>query len=446
MSKTSHTAKQLSAVYAKRLSILKEIDGWFIMFGTLLGYARGGALIDGDDDVDFAVPQEHFDHVLAAARRQVSEACILTVGRSLINLQSASGHCDFYFFSHEGGDAPLVFPCHWQWPHGSERGRDLHVPAAMVHPIDTARAIKPAVRVRARGYVHAIVPRAHVPARPEALAEYLYGSGWGTPLAKGVQYVCYVHENRPRIAHPASYWDLYYVDRFHDKKEPHSEPSSFAHVVADRVWDYYAELGVEDTTHFQHPIRVIDVGCGDGRDLAAFLGKRWRRDCVGVDASQVARDLVRERFPSVDTHASLRDVPAREGGGLTVVYMRFFTHTLTTRERDELLAQAKRLIEGDCQAPGILAIESRRAQAPASDADADAVVAGVQGVPVLEGDRAGMHEYERGHFRRFETRGDLCRAVERAGFAVSSSCEGRGYSVNPATGEDPSLVRVIACL
>lgn len=39
------------------------IDNWFIMYGTLIGVAREGSCIDGDDDVDICIDREHWDDI-----------------------------------------------------------------------------------------------------------------------------------------------------------------------------------------------------------------------------------------------------------------------------------------------------------------------------------------------------------------------------------------------
>lgn len=48
----------------------KGIDDWFIMYGTLIGVAREGSCIDGDDDIDICINQDKWDDVYDVLKKK----------------------------------------------------------------------------------------------------------------------------------------------------------------------------------------------------------------------------------------------------------------------------------------------------------------------------------------------------------------------------------------
>ncbi len=142
----------------------------------------------------------------------------------------------------------------------------------------------------------------------------------------------------------ASYWETYYATH---ASEGLRLPSQFATFVA-------GELG--------RPHRIIELGCGNGRD-ALFLS-RYGHDVVGVDASRSAIDGCRRTAELTGERAtfvmSTIDAPGladlvRGEHGPRLVYARFFLHAITEDEERTLLALAAAITE-----PGdLLAVEYR---------------------------------------------------------------------------------------
>lgn len=141
----------------------------------------------------------------------------------------------------------------------------------------------------------------------------------------------------------SEYWDEYYAARASDGRRL---PSQFATFVA-------GELG--------RPHRIIELGCGDGRDAMFFA--TYGHDVVGVDGSKTAIAACRtlaEKLGLTATFVHARiDAPGLaervRGEGPRLVYARFFLHAITEAEEEALLDLASELT-----GPGdLLAVEYR---------------------------------------------------------------------------------------
>ncbi|ACQ79461.1 Methyltransferase type 12 [Beutenbergia cavernae DSM 12333] len=142
----------------------------------------------------------------------------------------------------------------------------------------------------------------------------------------------------------AEYWDTYYA-RSGSSGLP--VPSQFAVFVA-------GELG--------GPHRVVDVGCGNGRDSLFFL--LHGHQVVGIDASQVAIERCRDRADQLAlggdfVRASILEPRFAEllpdGDLPTAVYARFFLHAITDEEEAAFLSSIR-----DFTRPGdVVALEYR---------------------------------------------------------------------------------------
>jgi SAM-dependent methyltransferase len=141
----------------------------------------------------------------------------------------------------------------------------------------------------------------------------------------------------------AAYWDEYYQAR---ASRVRRLPSQFATFVAGEL---------------DRPHRVIELGCGDGRDSMFFAS--YGHQVIGVDASPVAVEACRELAAALGEDATFvvsridaPDLPDRiRGIGPTAVYARFFLHAITEEEEAVLLDLAAAITE-----PGdLLAVEYR---------------------------------------------------------------------------------------
>lgn len=155
------------------------------------------------------------------------------------------------------------------------------------------------------------------------------------------------HEEDPQDASAAaraSYWESYYAT--HASAGPRL-PSQFAAFVAGEL---------------HRPHRVIELGCGNGRDALFFA--RFGHDVVGVDASNSAIEGCRRAAEAVGEQVTFTestiDAPGlaervRGGHGPRLVYARFFLHAITEDEERSLLALAAAIAD-----PGdLFAVEYR---------------------------------------------------------------------------------------
>ena len=142
----------------------------------------------------------------------------------------------------------------------------------------------------------------------------------------------------------ATYWEQYYSARSTPARRL---PSQFATFVAGEL---------------DRPHRVVELGCGDGRDALFFAS--YGHDVVGVDASQAAIEVCTRAAAALDETATFvvaridqPDLAARVKGtsGPRVVYARFFLHAITEPEEESLLDLASAIAE----AGDLLAVEYR---------------------------------------------------------------------------------------
>lgn len=168
------------------------------------------------------------------------------------------------------------------------------------------------------------------------------------------------------------FWTTYYKDN----KE--TEPSTFAQYVLPLVKG-----------------TLVDIGCGDGRDLYYFIKNEV--SAHGVDASNEDVSIIRQNIMTY-----IKQNPSPDN-----VYARFFWHAI---EREEQLA-----ILDWCQ--GTIFIEARTKK----DKPKNVI---------------GKHK------RNLVDTEKLKKDLEERGYEIEKFVERDGLS--PYKGEDPHLVRVIA--
>lgn len=204
------------------------------------------------------------------------------------------------------------------------------------------------------------------------------------------------------------HWDGYYSGQ-----ENLPDPSSF-------------ELFVDATTPIRESDRVLDYGCGNGRDTFYFGAKCAT---VGLDVSDGAIDLCRsflsERPESKADFALLtRDTLEKTLSRFvpTVVYSRFVLHAMTADQETSLLDT---LAQG--MPPGShLYIECRTVNDPMFD----------KGIKLSETERVY------GHYRRFIEPARLQSDLTARGFAITYASESRGVASLGA--DDPAVLRIMA--
>lgn len=187
------------------------------------------------------------------------------------------------------------------------------------------------------------------------------------------------------------YWNEYYAASAATQRPL---PSQFAAFVAGELTG---------------PTRVIELGCGNGRDSLFFAS--YGHDVTGVDGSEsaVAAASATAEANGIDASflvSSIDDpaLPERLGAsghtGPLAVYARFFVHAITDREEEDFLSLAAALTS-----PGdLLAVEYRTVR--------DQTGAKVTGT----------------HYRRFVAPATFQARALGQGFEVSYATEGFGFA------------------
>lgn len=194
--------------------------------------------------------------------------------------------------------------------------------------------------------------------------------------------------------------------------------------------DYYrkSDVPIEPSTfaqkvnrHLAANSRVLEVGCGNGRDSAFFYSKGHR--VVALDASKAAVDLASMAHETTDIdfrHGHLPAVAPKLEGGFDAVYCRFVLHAMPNPEEEELLTSAYELLARN----GHLFVECRSINDPLSRL----------------GEVLSPTERIHGHYRRFIIKDELLERMRNKGFEIVSAQESNGLAKHGD--EDPVVIRV----
>lgn len=202
------------------------------------------------------------------------------------------------------------------------------------------------------------------------------------------------------------YWESYYK-----KHVAPEDPSLFAQHVAEEY------VGEGD--------KLIELGCGNGRD-AEFLGSQGV-EVTAVDqaASQVEELAANSKHPNVQYQAADFTSLDEQEGEYDAVYSRFTLHSVTSEEQHRVLEWAQRALK----IGGYLCIEVRGQKNR---------LFGL-GEPVEGQSDAFVYE---DHYRRFLDREVLDQEIGKLGLKIVSSTEERGYA--PFGDTDDYFIRHIS--
>ncbi len=199
-------------------------------------------------------------------------------------------------------------------------------------------------------------------------------------------------------------------NKFYKKKKAISEPSNFALFI-------YKFLKNKKS-------QIVDVGCGNGRDLIFF--KKKKINFFGIDLSKNATLLTQKKLRSKiyknrifnDDFVNF-DYKKKIRSNFSI-YSRFTWHTITKKNEIIFLKKISKLKNLQ-----YLFIETR------SDKDE---LCGV-------GKKISKNEYITDHYRRFINKDKLLKMLKK-NFRIIYSKEAKGFSKFKK--EDPCLIRVIA--
>ena len=201
----------------------------------------------------------------------------------------------------------------------------------------------------------------------------------------------------------SAYWDDYY----HGVTGV-SSPSPFALFVAEKLPPQQ---------------KILEVGCGNGRD-ATFFGRQGHR-VTAVDKSAAAVELCQKlhgESAATFLAGTLKLYSEEWAGQFDFVYSRFVLHAMTEAEEVEMLQAAHRALGPD----GQIMVECRSINDPLA----------------REGEVISPTERIAGHYRRFIIRDELRNRLVSAGFEVTYETESNGLAL--FKDEDPVVIRFVA--
>ena len=201
-----------------------------------------------------------------------------------------------------------------------------------------------------------------------------------------------------------NYWNKFYI-----KKLALNQPSNFAKFVVRYIKQYKS--------------KIIDIGCGNGRDI--FFFRKKKLNFLGIDLSNNATSLIKNKLIEEDKKKILNadfvkfDYKKKIKGKFSI-YSRFTWHSINEKNENILLKKISKLSNLE-----YIFIEAR------------SVKDDLFGV----GKKLGKNEYVTDHYRRFIDKNDLIKKFNND-FKIIYLKESKGFSKFKK--ENPCLIRLIA--
>ncbi len=226
------------------------------------------------------------------------------------------------------------------------------------------------------------------------------------------------------------YWDAFYATgRMPPLPSSMFSPSPFARELIANVFNPYAK-----------PLRIIELGCGNGRDANYFAANGHA--VVAIDRSRVAIDQAKLYAPVAVRYVRMDvgDLDAMDPfpPPVDVVYARWLFHAVSPMTQTRILQWAKATL-GD---GGVIAIEARTTE--------DARYG--KGIPVGDGPGRTAFIDSQAHYRRFIRIADLADELYAIGYAKPDVWEW-GTNLAPQLSDadaqfdsEPHLIRCVASL
>lgn len=385
------------SLYGEVDEVIRKVTGRssFIFSGTLLGYVRDNGFIPHDKDMDCAyvsaktsIP-EVMREFAALGDALIAAGYAVTPKASCISVRRKAGSKVMVDIAHLflKSDGTVGFPF-------GRVGIEAVEPAVFL-PVGVGKL---------SGY------SVGVPAQPEDVVEHVYGTDWRVPDP------AFKWRERRRSRDPQPLLDRstrtrIAMDDLYSRPET-IEPSAFARWLAG--WELLPDLGV-----------VMDLGCGNGRDLHTLVGAADK--AIGIDrspyavkaATQLAAgdEAIDVRQGDVLHPGTIRDLSdAAAFGKPRLFYARFVLNGLTDDEQEHFLVQ----LRGALRPGDLVAFEHR----------------------TNEDEQLKKARFR--SFRRFIDTDGFAGRLEELDLEIVHRQEGTGLA--PFEREDPHVVRLVAKL
>lgn len=201
----------------------------------------------------------------------------------------------------------------------------------------------------------------------------------------------------------SAYWNQYYKNRVCSE-----EPSPFAQYVSTLV-----EPGK----------RMVELGCGNGRDAAFFAGQGLRVTALDMSQEAIAQLQSRNLDSAEFLCGDFVNSDVHQPDSYDYAYSRFTIHSINRNQEQVLLGNLFRGL----RPKGKLFIEVR----------------GVNDPLFGKGRQVERNAYfYDNHYRRFIVLDELAASLEQRGFLVEYAQERTGFA--PYGNDDPPVIRIVA--
>lgn len=167
---------------------------------------------------------------------------------------------------------------------------------------------------------------------------------------------------------------------------------------------------------------IVDVGCGDGRDLVFFY--KNNKKVIGIDSSLKAVDLIKKKYSKYNLsliNKSFCKVFFDKISSEYAIYSRFSIHAITSKEEKLFfrnLAKSKNV--------KFLFIETRT----------------IEDDFFGKGIKISSNEYIFGHYRRFINPKDLIKKIKKLNFKILYAESKKNFAKFKK--ENPCVLRIVA--
>jgi ubiquinone/menaquinone biosynthesis C-methylase UbiE len=211
--------------------------------------------------------------------------------------------------------------------------------------------------------------------------------------------------------------NIEYWDSFYTKNNQLQEPSPFAQWCVQN--------------YFDSDSKVLDLGCGNGRDTFYFLknkivatGADGSSHVIGVNNTRLGLTGVEQSTTFFELHfgeSEVKELPANLPEDINVIYSRFFLHAISEADEDRVLD----FCDSSLQEGGKLCFEFRTTHDPL----------------MSQGIRLSANERYTDHYRRFIDSTSFRKKIKKRGWDELYFIESKNLAI--WGNENPVVARII---